>query len=297
MRIANPIYDVFFKYLMEDLEIARRLLSAIISEDIVELSVHPQELLTRSEKFEILILRLDFKAIIKLANGEQKKVLIEIQKGKKPGDITRFRKYLGDNYLKQDVVIEDGKEKKVSLPILTIYFLGFNLKNIASPILKVNREYIDLRTSEKIDAKEEFVEKLSHDSFVIQIKKLVNPIRSELERVLQVFNQTYIANGDKKILEIKETELSENELLRLMAERLRNAAADEEMLNQVEVLEEVEGMLEDHIREKQELAEEKIRLAEEKQELAEEVEGLTDKNAQLLKKIEELEKKLGKKED
>jgi len=57
MRIANPIYDVFFKYLMEDLEIARRLLSAIISEDIVELTVHPQELLTRSEKFEILILR------------------------------------------------------------------------------------------------------------------------------------------------------------------------------------------------------------------------------------------------
>jgi len=94
---------------------------------------------------------------------------------------------------------------------------------------------------------------LNHDSFVIQIRKWVNPIRSELERVLQVFNQTYIAGDDEKILEIKETDLGENELLRLMAERLRNAAADEEMLNQVEVLEEVEGMLEDHIRENKNL--------------------------------------------
>lgn len=102
MRIANPIYDVFFKYLMDDIEIARRLLSTIIGEDIVELHIHPQEQISRSEKFEIIILRLDFKAIIKLSNGEQKKILIELQKGKNPKDITRFRKYLGDNYLKED---------------------------------------------------------------------------------------------------------------------------------------------------------------------------------------------------
>jgi len=56
--------------------------------------------------------------------------LIEIQKGKQAFDITRFGKYQGDNYIKQEVVIEDGKEKKISLPILTIYFLGFNLENI-----------------------------------------------------------------------------------------------------------------------------------------------------------------------
>ncbi len=43
MRIANPIYDVVFKYLMEDRESAVLLLSEIIGEDIVELDFHPQE--------------------------------------------------------------------------------------------------------------------------------------------------------------------------------------------------------------------------------------------------------------
>ena len=133
----------------------------------------------------------------------------------------------------------------------------------------------------KFEAKTMRIANTIYDSFVIQIRKLVNPIRSELERVLQVFNQTYISSDDEKILEIKETELGDNELLRLMAERLRNAAADEEILNQVEILEEVEGMIEEHIREKQELAEKNA--------------GLTDTNAQLLKEIEELKKRLGEK--
>ncbi len=43
MRIANPIYDVVFKYLMEDRESAVLLLSEIIGEDIAELAFHPQE--------------------------------------------------------------------------------------------------------------------------------------------------------------------------------------------------------------------------------------------------------------
>jgi hypothetical protein len=35
MIIANPIYDVVFKYLMEDTEIAKGLLSTILKTDIV----------------------------------------------------------------------------------------------------------------------------------------------------------------------------------------------------------------------------------------------------------------------
>ncbi|MEY4205136.1 MAG: hypothetical protein RL013_2840, partial [Bacteroidota bacterium] len=35
MIIANPLYDVVFKYLLEDIEIAKELLAAILGEDIV----------------------------------------------------------------------------------------------------------------------------------------------------------------------------------------------------------------------------------------------------------------------
>ena len=76
MLLANPIYDVVFKYLMEDTEIARGLLSKIIGEEIIDISVQPQEYAGRSDKFEVIILRWDFKATIKTKAGKQKKVLI-----------------------------------------------------------------------------------------------------------------------------------------------------------------------------------------------------------------------------
>ena len=35
MEIANPIYDVVFKYMMEDNTVAKLLISSIIEEDVV----------------------------------------------------------------------------------------------------------------------------------------------------------------------------------------------------------------------------------------------------------------------
>ncbi len=43
MIIANPIYDVMFKYLLEDMEIARELLSTILGEEVQSLEVKHQE--------------------------------------------------------------------------------------------------------------------------------------------------------------------------------------------------------------------------------------------------------------
>jgi hypothetical protein len=37
MHIANPIYDVVFKFMMEDNRVARAFLSAIIQEKVLEL--------------------------------------------------------------------------------------------------------------------------------------------------------------------------------------------------------------------------------------------------------------------
>lgn len=254
MIIANPIYDVVFKYLMEDTEIARRLLSKIIGEDILDIAVQPQEYVGRSDRFEVIILRLDFKATIKTKEGKRKKVLIELQKGKNSSDIMRFRRYLGDNYRKEDFSSKDQKDK-LALPIITIYFLGFRLANVQTSVMKVNREYLDLITDKKIEAKEEFIEKLTHDSYVIQIPRLKKKVRNELEGVLKVFNQSYNTNDDKKTLEFNPAEFEGNELLKMIAARLRKGATEEELLRKIEIEEEVESIIEQHIREKQELAE------------------------------------------
>lgn len=82
MIIANPIYDVVFKYLLEDIEIARELLSTILGEEVLSLDVKPQETTTENTAASISILRFDFKAVLKTKTGELKKALIELQKAK-----------------------------------------------------------------------------------------------------------------------------------------------------------------------------------------------------------------------
>jgi len=80
-------------------------------------------------------------------------------------------------------------------------------------------------------------------------------LRNEIERVLKVFNQSYVTDGDKKTLEFSEKDFENDELLQLIVSRLRKAATEEELLRKIEIEEEVENTIEQHIREKQELAE------------------------------------------
>jgi hypothetical protein len=51
MIIANPIYDTVFKFLMEDISVAKRVISAIIGEEIIDLALKPQEQTTFSDIF------------------------------------------------------------------------------------------------------------------------------------------------------------------------------------------------------------------------------------------------------
>ncbi|MCS7075839.1 MAG: hypothetical protein NZ455_03980, partial [Bacteroidia bacterium] len=96
IKIANPAYDVVFKYLMEDNKIAKLLLSDLLQEEIIDLEVRPQEYIM--DVISMTVYRLDFNAKIKNADGTEKVVLVEVQKAKFPTDILRFRRYLGEQY-------------------------------------------------------------------------------------------------------------------------------------------------------------------------------------------------------
>ena len=112
MQIANPLYDTVFKYMLEDERVAKLFLSALLQREIVELCYNPQEMLRENEEIvEIVkktqgaekltffsVLRLDFSAKIRDANGKYETVLIELQKASNGSDLMRFRKYLGLQY-------------------------------------------------------------------------------------------------------------------------------------------------------------------------------------------------------
>jgi len=274
MKLANPIYDAAFKFLLEDTEVAKELIGHIIGEEITELILKPQELQVKSPKYVVIVLRIDFKATIKTKDGKYKKVLIEIQKGKEDKDILRFRRYLGTNYREIDKVkVDENTIEKQTLPIIPIYFLGFRLANIKTPVVKSNRVYTDLVTNLQLSKKEDFIEQLSHDSYFIQIPRLHSKHRNELERILKVFNQSYKWNEDSRLINIPKEELEDNPTLKKIGDRLMRAAADEELLAKMDMEEEIEERIEKHIRENEELKESMKVLANQKDELESQLES------------------------
>ena len=101
MRIANPIYDVVFKYLLDDEKVARLMLSALLGQEVLELEFRPTEVrqpVAHQDGTEWLVLRMDFSATVRLEDGRSKLVLIEIQKANNAWDVQRFRRYLGNNW-------------------------------------------------------------------------------------------------------------------------------------------------------------------------------------------------------
>ena len=71
MIVANPIYDIVFKYLMEDERIARTILSALLKQDVVSVEVRPHEY-TGDQRSSLSVFRIDFGATIREADGTQK---------------------------------------------------------------------------------------------------------------------------------------------------------------------------------------------------------------------------------
>jgi hypothetical protein len=294
MIIANPIYDVVFKYLLEDVEIARELLSTILGEDIQSLELKPQETATENVSGNISILRFDFKAVIKKKTGEFTKLLIELQKAKQAFDVMRFRRYLGDNYRKEDDVFNDtGDSEKRPLPIVTIYFLGFPLDNIASGVVKINREYLDVVTQEVLEIKEDFVELLTHDSYLIQVRKLAKKARTKLERVLQIFSPDF-QTKDRHQLDFQGD--TDDPLVKKMVDRLIRAISSDEIREKMDVEDEIDRIFEREMNKLNNIIAEKDEVIAEKEQqlLAEKriAEEEKQKNLELLQQIEELKKQI-----
>ena len=308
MIIANPIYDVVFKYLLEDVEIARELLSTILGEEVESLELKPQETSTETAG-DIRILRFDFKAVVKKKNGEVNKVLIELQKAKQAFDVMRFRRYLGDNYRKEDAVLNDGGLSEMRpLPIITIYFLGFPLNSIQSGVVKINRVYRDVVTQEILDIKEDFVELLTHDSYLIQVRKLAKAARNKLERVLHIFSPIYQSTSDKHQVDFQGD--TNDPLVKKMVDRLGRAIASEEIRDKMDVEDELDRIFEREMNKKDEIIAEKEEIIAEKEEIIAEKDKLLveekkhaeelkkraeeeiQKNLELQKQIEELKKQI-----
>jgi hypothetical protein len=93
MHIANPIYHVVFKYMMDDYKVSKIVLSALLEMEVIELKLMPQEFIVSTDeenksdidkkfKLSFNVYRMDFSATVKTKDNTNKLIIIEIQKAK-----------------------------------------------------------------------------------------------------------------------------------------------------------------------------------------------------------------------
>jgi len=290
MIIANPIYDTVFKRMMENERVAKFFIGTLLEQNIEAVEVKPQEFTYTDELAGLAVFRLDFIATIKTETGEFKKILIEIQKAKNQIDLMRFRNYLGEQYKKEDQV----NNEKAVLPITTIYILGFTLPEIDSACLKVERNYKDLISKNIINKKSDFVEKLTHDSFIVQVHRITDRYQTSLDQLLSVFEQNNFAD-DKKITK-QFSHPTDNEDVKILTDILHHSGTNPEERKRIETEQEawrtVNAMFED--KEKELLK----KLKDTEKALDEKDKALDEKdkaNAELVRQLEELKRKFNEK--
>lgn len=292
--IANPIYDVVFKYLMEDERVARILLSALLKKEILELEMRKQEY-TAMQQTRISLFRMDFAAKIRDSDGSEHLVLIELQKTWLATETLRFRQYLGTQYLNKENV-KSGDDGNYGLPIISIYILGHVLGDLKEPVVYVRRRYLDY-DDHVIDQKDQFIESLTHDSIIVQIPYLQGRTRNRLERLLNLFDQDRRRKNDDHFLEIDETQFHDRDE-KLFVDRLLRAGTTPDVRRAMEVEDEILSEIEARdttimqkdkvIEEKEQMIEEKEQVIEQKEQMIEEKEQVIEQSKQVIEQSKQV---------
>lgn len=242
MEIANPIYDVVFKYMMEDNKVAKLFLSTLTGMDIIDLEFMPQELIGFTEEnpknsLILTVYRLDFSARIRQKDGSEKVIIIELQKSKMFNESMRFRKYLGKQYMNEKLfklsTSKKGRIVKTGIPIFSIYFLGDGIEGFEKyPVLHIDNRLRDRYSDEDLSLDDNFINSLYHEGIIVNISALKKKHRDELEILLGIFDQN---NRTKNIhiMNIVEQELPEK--FRPIIRRLQAAAQVKEVKEAMEL--------------------------------------------------------------
>lgn len=229
IRVANPIYDSVFKYLMEDERIARTVLSALLKKEVVEVQIRRNEY-TNGYRDNISMFRIDFGARIREKDGSLRLILIELQKTWLETETLRFRQYLGAQYANPENMVHEEERPPYGLPMVAVYILGHKVGNINVPVLYVNHKSYDYDGHEVTEGlPDPFVDSLIHDSIIVQIPLLHGQINNRLEKVLSVFDQTNKEKDNRQMVELDEANYQDDADMQYILRRLIMASADAQL--------------------------------------------------------------------
>ena len=281
VTVANPIYDIVFKYLMEDERIARTILSALLKVEVLSVAVRPHEY-SNDNRDSLSVYRIDFGATIRDDQGNEKLILIELQKTWLETETLRFRQYLGVHYSNP----KNMKDAENALPMVAVYLLGHKVGDIEEPVIYVSHQSFDYDGNVVTKGlPNSFVDSLNHNSIIVQIPRLHGHINNRLYRVLSIFDQSNRDANDSRLLRIDNSAYDGDSDMEHIVHRLTMAAADADMRHKMNVEDEYFSVIEKRdteilMRDRQ-LAEQKAQLTEQKAQLTEQKAQLTEQKAQL----------------
>ena len=285
ITIANPIYDIVFKYLMEDERIARTILSALLQKDIIHVEVRPHEY-SSSKRDTLSVFRIDFGATIRKEDGEEQLILIELQKTWLPTETLRFRQYLGVQYENPRNIVE-GSADQHAIPMVAVYLLGHKVGDIEEPVLYVRHQSFDY--DGQVVTKglpNPFIDSLTHESIIVQIPRLHGKINNRLDEVLSIFDQTHKDSCNQQMLHIDDSLYPDDDVeMQHILRRLLMAATNAEMRMDMNVEDEYFSIIE---KRDTEIMQCNRRIAEQNVEIANKDEQLSQKDEQLSQKDEQL---------
>ena len=291
IRIANPIYDSVFKYLVEDRRIAKTLISALLKKEVVDVRMNPHEY-TNGVRDRISMFRIDFSADVREADGSVHLVLIELQKTWLETETLRFRQYLGAQYANPENVMKDDRHG-YGIPMIAVYLLGHRLGDIEEPIVYASHKVYDYDGNELTQGvPDAFVESLVHDSIIVQIPRLHGQVNNRLEKVLSVFDQTQQDDLNRQMLCLDAETYEGDKDMMYILHRLSMAAADSQLRQDMNVEDEFFSAIENRdteimnrdkriMEQENRISEQLSTISEQSQMLRMTIKGLMDKGMSL----------------
>ena len=234
--IANPSYDGVFKYLLEDVEAARLMISTITGELVLSLEQGPQEYVeitvTDEKNNKFVLKRYDYMAKIETEKG-QRTVLIEIQKKRAIAEVARFQQYVGKVFSnpqnKIEIEVPGGKRITVR-EIYCIYFVGTCVEDKQYPIIGIQSQPNE-STKDVIVHGHDFFGALHPRSWTVQLSRLRNFPETESDWMLRLFDKRYCTDNEH-FMEVPAADIPEK--FHPLLWRLAKAAANERVREQMD---------------------------------------------------------------
>ena len=219
MLIANPIYDTIFKFLMDDNESAKIILSTLLNEKILELTATStiQSYLSEEQKDwgYVKLSHLDYSAQILKSDGTKENIHIELQKADLPSDFYRFRLYITEQFKKSHSTTKNENINTITpIKFIPIFILNFEIENeVEDLVLQTNKIVKGVLKDTILQKPVSFLNDLMYDLTIVQIPNInkidVETIKNdshkfELYKLFKLFDQNAKAEKDDYKLDIKE---------------------------------------------------------------------------------------------